>query len=391
MELTLFVEHQCNLRCTYCYTGEKFTRRMSSETMRKAVGMALATRPEHMDLSVFGGEPLLRVAFLRETFEHVEARIAAMPGPRPSLRFIVNTNATLVNDEVIELLSAPRRVTVFVSLDGPRDLHDKRRLDVLGRGSFARVREGIARLKQAGIRFQIVSVVHEASAHRLGEVLEAALELGPEKLTLSPNYADSWTAESIARLERGLDDLAGRWIAMFRRGERAIVDPLHTKILNHVRSANPCSARCLLAAGELTVAPSGRLYPCAQMVGEDDRDELVIGHVDTGLDRAAAARLQSSKDRVESVCAECDLRERCQSHCGCKHVALTGELGSITAALCETEAAFVAAADKVAETLYAESNPEFLSLYYRRAWQPAAGAELVRLRASARGRSLGAA
>lgn len=38
MELTLFVEHQCNLRCTYCYTGDKFTRRMSSETIdRKSV------------------------------------------------------------------------------------------------------------------------------------------------------------------------------------------------------------------------------------------------------------------------------------------------------------------------------------------------------------------
>ncbi|MBK9001922.1 MAG: hypothetical protein IPM35_39870 [Myxococcales bacterium] len=64
-----------------------------------------------MDLSLFGGEPLLRVGSLRETFEYVEARLAAMPEPRPRLRFIVNTNATLVNDEVIELLSAPRRVT----------------------------------------------------------------------------------------------------------------------------------------------------------------------------------------------------------------------------------------------------------------------------------------
>ena len=40
MELTLFVDHQCNLRCKYCYNGEKFPRRMSLETMHKAVDLA---------------------------------------------------------------------------------------------------------------------------------------------------------------------------------------------------------------------------------------------------------------------------------------------------------------------------------------------------------------
>lgn len=372
MELTLFVEHQCNLRCTYCYTGDKFNRRMSSDTMKKAIALALERRPRHLDLSLFGGEPLLRLGFLREIFQHVEAEIARMAPPEPTLRYILNTNATLIDDEVIELLSG-RRVTVFVSVDGPADLHDRRRLDVLGRGSFARVCEGVGRLRRARIPLQIVSVVHEASADRLGDAFRAALDLGPEKITFSPNYADAWSEASYARLERGLADVAASWMAELRAGRRVLVDPLHTKILNHVHAGNPCAARCQLAAGELTVAPSGRLYPCAQMVGEDRRPDFVIGHVDTGIDREAAARLQRSKDRVESACADCDLRSRCQSHCGCKHVALTGRLGEITAALCETEAAFVAAADRVAEALFAEQNPTFLDLYYRRPWRPAAG------------------
>ena len=383
MELTLFVEHQCNLRCSYCYTGEKFNRRMSSETLHKAVSLALETRPRELDISVFGGEPLLRLDFLREIFEHAEREVARLPEPRPRLRFILNTNATLISDEVVALLSAPRRVTVFVSVDGPAELHDASRVDALGRGSFGAVKRGIERLRQAHIPVQFVTVVREASAHRLGDALRTALELGPEKVIFSPNFADAWTVDSMQRLERGLSEVAELWMGLFRTGRRVLIDPLHTKILNHVQAGNPCSARCLLAAGELTVAPSGRLYPCAQMVGEDRRSDFVIGHVDTGIDPSAAARLQRTKDRVEATCAGCELAPRCQSHCGCKHIALTGQLGEITEALCETETAFVAAADRVAEAMFAEQNPEFLDLYYRRRWVPAPGGQLTRLRLAA--------
>ena len=40
MELTLVLDHHCNLRCTYCYAGDKFSRRMSEATMRRAIDLA---------------------------------------------------------------------------------------------------------------------------------------------------------------------------------------------------------------------------------------------------------------------------------------------------------------------------------------------------------------
>lgn len=381
MELTLFSDHQCNLRCTYCYTGEKLKRRMSSDTMQRALALAFDSRPRHIDLSIFGGEPLLRPDFLRQAFEEAERRVAETDGEPPSLRFIINTNATLVDTEIVELLKS-RRVTVFASLDGPRDLHDACRVDALGRGSFDAVVAGLAKLRDARIPFQIVSVVREASADRLGEVFETVLGVGPEKLTLQPNYRDTWSAESIERLERGLGDLAERWIELFRAGRAFPVDPLHSKILTHLQGGIPCPSRCQLGARELTVTAKGHLYPCAQMVEEDARPDFVIGDLERGLNAVAVADLQRAKDRVEATCASCELRDRCQSHCGCRHLALTGKLGEITATLCETEAQFIAAADAVAETLVAEKNPTFLGLYYARSWRPAPGGALTQLRRS---------
>ena len=64
MELTLFVDHDCNLRCDYCYGGRKLARPMPTEVMKGAVDWALATHTGELVVSFFGGEPLLLVGVL---------------------------------------------------------------------------------------------------------------------------------------------------------------------------------------------------------------------------------------------------------------------------------------------------------------------------------------
>jgi len=382
LELTLFVDHQCNLRCTYCYNGEKFTRCMSLETAQRAVDLALRKPVRHLDLSFFGGEPLLHLGLLQEITEYAERAIATLPPPRPSLRLIVNTNGTCWSPEALDWLAPPRLATAFVSIDGPRDVHDRHRIDTRGNGTFDRVLEGLASLRERGIAFQVLAVVSVATAPRLGETVELLLGLGASKLHLSVNYRDPWTDDACAGLARGLRAAGDVWMDHFRSGQTLPVDPFHTKILTHLKGGIPCPSRCLLGGHELTVTPAGRIYPCAQMVGEDTRDDLVIGDVDHGVDPKRVAALQLAKGRVEQVCAPCGLRDRCQSQCGCRHLALSGTLGEITATLCETEAAFIEAADRVAETLFSEQCESFLDYYYRRPWTAATGSQLTQLRLS---------
>lgn len=380
MELTLFFDHACNLRCTYCYNGEHFSRRMSSEVMRKAIDLGLAQAPPHIDLSVFGGEPLLHFDLLRETEAYVAERLAQLNGPRPTIRWLVNTNGTRFTDAILDWLAPPRITTVFVSLDGPRDVHDKFRLTRSGGGSYDKILAGLAQLRERGIAFQLVAVVNVETARRLGDTVRTLVDLGAARVTLAPNFRDAWTDAAIEDLRAGLAEAGAACIDLFRSGRAYPVDPFHTKILTHLKGGIPCPSRCLIAGNELCVSPLGKLYPCAQMVQEDANDHLVIGTVDTGVDPVRVAALQSAKDRVEDTCASCALRDRCQSHCGCRHLALSGELGTITATLCETEAAFIDAADQLAETLFAEQNATFLDYYYHRPWTAAPGGVLTQLR-----------
>jgi len=380
VELTLFVDHQCNLRCSYCYTGEKFSRPMSSATMGKAVALALEQGDAELGVSFFGGEPLLQVDFLRETIEQVERAVAALPAPHPGVHFYLNTNGTLIDDEVIALFAPPRRAAVFVSVDGDRPTHDRFRINRAGKGSYDGVMAGLAKLREASIPFEIASVVTTASASELGSTIRSLLPLGAAKIHLAANWRDEWTSEAVAALAIGLDDASNAWMDWFRAGKQLPINPLHTKILTHLKGGMPCPSRCQLGSHEICVSPAGRIYPCAQMVGEDTDHGLVIGHVDEGVDDAARQRLQQAKEQVGEICQSCELRDRCQSDCGCQQLALTGRLGQITEALCELETAFIEAADHVAETLHTEGCEAFIDFYYKRSWTAAAGGKLTQLR-----------
>ncbi len=353
---------------------------MPAEFMRRSVDLALASRPAQLDVSFFGGEPLLHPGFIEETLAHVETAVHALPEPRPRVRYVMNTNGTLVDDRVLALLAPPRDFTVYVSLDGPAAVHDAHRVDENGQGSFAGIVANLERLRQAVVAFRLVAVVRPDTAPRLGEVVRTLLDLQPAQATLTPDFRAPWTEESIAGLRTGLHDAGEVWMEAFRGGRALPLEPLRGKILTHLKEGIPCPERCTLAGRAFAVAPTGRLYPCAQMIGEDRDDELVIGTLDSGFDSKRLAELQQAKDRVEETCAPCALRDRCQSHCGCRHVALTGELGRINQALCEIEESFILAADEVARVLTAERCPAFIDTYYRKQYRPAAGSVLTRLR-----------
>ena len=57
--LVLMVTHACNLRCSYCYTGDKFNRKMPPLVGQRAISRALASTRAGgtLELGFFGGEP----------------------------------------------------------------------------------------------------------------------------------------------------------------------------------------------------------------------------------------------------------------------------------------------------------------------------------------------
>jgi uncharacterized protein len=378
MELCLVVDHACNLRCSYCYSGCKTSKPMSEQTAERAIDLAVQKDPRELRLSFFGGEPLLRMEFIEHVTAYAKQRLTEV-GCGAEFMVGLDTNATLVSERVVEFVKA-YNTYAYVSLDGPPIVHDRHRLTVAGEGSHAQVKEGLLRLAAAGAKVGVVSVLNPDTAKYAEAVAEEILSLPVLRANVVCNLRAQWDDAALEALRCGLRGAMEPWKRAFRAGQALHFEPFTSKILTHLHAAMPCVSRCRLRGDDLTVAPSGRLYTCGERVGDDEDTTYSIGRLETGLDETKLASFREQKERIEVHCQDCEIRERCSSSCGCKHLALTGEYGRITSTLCDTEASFIEAADAMAEELHGEQCEAFLAFFYKKRWAPTKSNGFVPLR-----------
>ncbi|MCO5166559.1 MAG: radical SAM protein [Planctomycetes bacterium] len=329
MRLSLVLTHQCDLACSYCYTGRKVDRAMPLATGRRAIDRAVAglTPGEPLELSLFGGEPLLEWPLARALLHHAHARAARAGAP---LLPVLTTNGTRLDAEVLgEALDLGVRLAV--SMDGLPEVHDAARPRRGGRPSSAAALAAIDLLVARRAPFAVVSVVRPASLDRLVEGARALVARGVAHLAPTLDMSAPWREDDLPRLRAAVREL--RDLQATRPGLH--VDWLDAKAwsLLHGRPAGACG----VGQGEVAVAPSGRLYPCERLVGEDPPgDPLAFGRVDDGDGPFPAL---SRPAPGEATCDGCATRPHCQHGCACANLARTGALDRPDGLVCALERA----------------------------------------------------
>jgi len=171
------VSEDCNLACDYCYYSTcggrigRRVRRIDSALLEKFIGEYMAYASRRGGVATFiwqGGEPLLAgLDFFREV---VELQIKyARPGMMVSNA--VQTNGTLIDEEWARFFRK-YNFLVGVSVDGPKEIHDARRVTGSGKGSYDLVMRGIGHLRDAGAEFNILTVVHDGNVDKGRELME---------------------------------------------------------------------------------------------------------------------------------------------------------------------------------------------------------------------------
>ncbi|MBT1166944.1 anaerobic sulfatase maturase [Bifidobacterium simiarum] len=163
----------CNINCEYCFFLSKDLlfdergQRMSDETLETYIREYLFAQPDGpVEVPWQGGEPTLRgVEFFERTSELI--RRYARPGQR--VRQSIQTNATLINERWCELLRR-ENFLVGVSIDGPKEIHDRYRVNKAGRGTFDLTERGWRLLKQYGVETSLLCTVNNNNAKHPTEV-----------------------------------------------------------------------------------------------------------------------------------------------------------------------------------------------------------------------------
>jgi uncharacterized protein len=327
--LVLMVNHACNLRCTYCYTGAKFSSPMPWEIGVAAIQRGFASLMEggQLELGFFGGEPLLEAAQLQKWMRF--ARDAASSSAK-HVKFNLTTNGTIQTPAAWSVMN-DNALDLAVSFDGTPALQDRHRRDAHGHGSARVVEHTIRRLIKAKNSFSVVAVVRPDNLAKMLAGLEYLYQLGVRHIHLSLDLWTSWLAADICRLEEfinGAANLWRRWLPDFS------LNWFDAKAagLAHLPIAEP-STRCGYGDGEIAVAPSGRLYPCERLIGEDrpEQPARLPGHILEGEDFLKDSGLPFSRP---APCSSCALAFACDTDCRCSNFIRTGSAEHPDGLLC---------------------------------------------------------
>ena len=255
--LVLMVNHSCNLRCTYCYTGAKFNRRMDRAIGIKAIDRALASLEPGgtLELGFFGGEPLLEPNLIRDLIDHARFQAAACG---VMLRLSMTTNGTQVAPAAWEIVNLPD-LELAISHDGLPQVHDRHRRGVDGSGTSALVLETLERLAASQRDFRVVMVVRPDTVESLPEGIRYLRSHGVRRIEPSLDLWTHWTTEDGQRLASSIGDCARLWAEGLPEFSLSWFDE-KLALLTAVPLTE--TARCGFGAGEIAVAPSGNLYPC---------------------------------------------------------------------------------------------------------------------------------
>jgi uncharacterized protein len=154
-EFVVKIAGRCNLNCSYCYMfnlgddswhsqPKKMSVQVRDALVNKVVSHAKKYSLKNISFGLHGGEPLLYGK--KELDEFVSSIRSVFEANDIKIRFKMQTNATLVDEEWVEILFK-NDISVGVSIDGPKEYHDVFRVDHQGRGSFEDVKKGIKLLQ----------------------------------------------------------------------------------------------------------------------------------------------------------------------------------------------------------------------------------------------------
>lgn len=148
--LTIF-NRTCNLKCPYCIvkytknenqTKVKKTREERIKRLLNCIDQVLQNSESAKAwtgrIMFNGGEILLEWETIKSVVNYIKSRY-----PRAQVEYDINTNATLINEEIARFLAENQFKTIGISIDGYAESHNKTRYYRDGTGSFDDVMRGL--------------------------------------------------------------------------------------------------------------------------------------------------------------------------------------------------------------------------------------------------------
>ena len=338
--LCLHVAHTCNLNCSYCfasqgrYSGERAV--MSFETGKQALDFLIANSGDRHNLEVdfFGGEPLMNFDVVKQLVAYARS---VEEDAGKNFRFTLTTNGMLIDDDVIDFANKEMS-NVVLSLDGRKEVHDRYRVDYLGRGSWERIVPKFQKLVEArgGKNYYMRGTFTHANPDFL-EDIKVMLDLGFDELSMepvvcAPDDPSALNESDLEIVKKQYEELAE--LMQKRRSEGRPFTFYHYMI---DLSGGPCIYKRISGCGSgteyMAVTPWGDLYPCHQFVGDE---KFKLGNIWDGVtNHEMQEEFKACNVYARPECADCWAKLYCSGGCAANAYHATGSIRGVYKSGCE--------------------------------------------------------
>jgi radical SAM additional 4Fe4S-binding domain len=332
-QIVLVISQECNLDCKYCNVnkGEYGQKgKMSVDTARKAVDYLMENSNEENNLvvSFFGGEPLLNFPVIKQTVEYID-QISRMYGKH--IQMGITTNGTILNDEILDLLKR-YKISVIVSIDGPKEIHDLWRKFKNGQGTHSAIEANIERMVKIlpnAVSARVTITRQSPSFMEIGEYLE---KMGFHDVQFSRvtefktcNNCSSKTYSDLALSEQDLlhvgEEFCQTGLSEIRNSDEKIKYSFRTGMLmrhmKNIKKRRPRRYNCGAGINTLGVGINGELYPCQYFI---DMPVFKIGDVWNGLNINSLSSFYNNFNCNRQKCGACWAKNLCGRGCFFKAV-----------------------------------------------------------------------
>ncbi len=338
--LCLHVAHTCNLNCSYCfasqgkYHGERAV--MSFEVGKRALDYLIENSGTRTNLEVdfFGGEPLMNWGVVKQLVAYARS---IEKEKHKNFRFTLTTNGMLIDDDVIDFCNREMS-NVVLSLDGRKEIHDLKRVDYAGNGSYDRIVPRFQKLVEArgGKNYYMRGTFTHANPDFTKDVFHMAdlgfTELSMEPVVSAPDDPAALTPEDIEIVKQQYEILARDMLCRQREGK-----PITFYHYMLDLTEGPCIYKRISGCGSgteyMAVTPWGDLYPCHQFVGEE---AFKLGNVWDGVTNTdLREEFRSCNAYARPECKDCWAKLYCSGGCAANAYHASGSIRGIYEPGCE--------------------------------------------------------
>ncbi|OIJ22190.1 thioether cross-link-forming SCIFF peptide maturase [Anaerobacillus alkalidiazotrophicus] len=329
--LCLNVAHTCNLTCDYCFASQgKYNGNraiMSYEVGKRTIDFLLENSGHHrnLDIDFFGGEPLMAWEVVKQIVAYARSKEKEF---KKSFRFTFTTNGMLLNDEVTEFLNQ-EMYNVVLSLDGRKEVHNRLRKTVSGKGSYEQIvpkfKEFIE--KRGDKEYYVRGTYTHNNVDFTNDIFHIA-DLGFDKLSMEPVICDP--SEPYALTDEDLPEIYNQYEIlakeMLNRQEKGNGFTFYHYMLD--LSEGPCIQKRISGCGSgteyLAVTPWGELFPCHQFVGDE---EFSMGNIWDGIIKADIQdQFKENNCYSKPHCEGCWAKLYCSGGCPANALHSTGSI-----------------------------------------------------------------